>query len=137
MSLHDMTLFRLMQGKMDYMSSRQTVLGQNIANADTPDYKARDLKPFNFKAILEETRRVRPVLTSPAHQTGSRIEDGVGGRAERSRNVYETQVDGNSVNLEEQMYKVTQVTQEYNEVLELYGKQMRMLKTALGRGGGG
>jgi flagellar basal-body rod protein FlgB len=38
--------------RMDWLSQRQTVLSQNVANADTPNYQPRDLKTLDFRAEL-------------------------------------------------------------------------------------
>ena len=52
MDLSKFPVFRMMSGKMRWLSSRQSVLSQNIANADTPNYVPRDIKAPNFKEIL-------------------------------------------------------------------------------------
>jgi len=46
MQLNNLTLFRQMEQKMHWLSTRQSVLAENVANADTPAYTPRDLKPF-------------------------------------------------------------------------------------------
>ena len=52
MDLNKLTLFRLMKGQMGWLSRRQEVLAQNVANADTPGYKPRDLAPLDFEQML-------------------------------------------------------------------------------------
>ena len=49
MDLNKLDVFRLTNSKMGWLSERQTVLAQNIANADTPGYKAKDLKGLIFQ----------------------------------------------------------------------------------------
>src|SRR3546814_774303 len=46
--LNSIPVFRMMQDKMSWLTQRQRVLAQNIANADTPGYGAEDLKPIDF-----------------------------------------------------------------------------------------
>ena len=46
MSLTDSGILSLMSQKLSYIGQRQTVLSQNVANANTPGYKAKDLTPF-------------------------------------------------------------------------------------------
>jgi flagellar basal-body rod protein FlgB len=37
---------------MSWLSARQSVLAENVANGDTPNFVARDLKPVDFQAML-------------------------------------------------------------------------------------
>ena len=46
----DIGLFRLAEKRLNWIEQRQQVLAQNIANASTPDYKARDLSPVPIEA---------------------------------------------------------------------------------------
>lgn len=52
MDLNKLTLFRMLKGQMGWLNRRQEVLAQNIANADTPGYKPRDLAPLDFQKML-------------------------------------------------------------------------------------
>ena len=49
MSLSSMSIFAMAQSKMSWLGQRQTVLAQNIANADTPSYRAKDLEALDFQ----------------------------------------------------------------------------------------
>ncbi len=52
--------FALAARRLDYIDQRQRVLAQNIANANTPNYQARDLSPF-------EARRASRIVDPSAH----------------------------------------------------------------------
>ena len=72
----DIGLFRLAERRLAWVDRRQELLAQNIANADTPDYTARDLPPF--ERALQRTAPgtvpgVAPALsqTSPLHLAGT------------------------------------------------------------------
>ena len=52
MSFNNITLFASVRKRLDWLTQRQEVLSQNIANSDTPEYRARDLKGYKFKDIL-------------------------------------------------------------------------------------
>jgi len=54
MALNNLALFQAMGAKMNYLSTRQGVIAQNIANADTPEYRPRDLTEVDFGAVLTE-----------------------------------------------------------------------------------
>ncbi len=135
MSLNDMGLFKMIARRLDYFGQRQTVLAQNVANANTPDYRPRDLEPFDFRMALRDTRSFRPTTTHEAHLSGTVRGQGPAGVSE-DRHPYETKPDGNAVILEEQILKVSQTAMDHGVVSGLYRKQMNMLRSALGGGGG-
>ncbi|MEK9647431.1 MAG: hypothetical protein VW547_17980 [Alphaproteobacteria bacterium] len=58
MDLPNPRLFSMTAKKLDWLSKRQIVLSQNLANADTPSYAPRDLKPLGFGDLLR--RKDRP-----------------------------------------------------------------------------
>ncbi len=52
MELDKIALFGLVKKRLAWLAQRQEVLAKNIANADTPGYKPRDLKAFDFKQLV-------------------------------------------------------------------------------------
>ncbi|GAK44724.1 flagellar basal-body rod protein FlgB [Tepidicaulis marinus] len=131
MALGDIPLFGMIKDRMHWLTERQRVLSQNVANADTPGYAARDLKEQDFGAVLNEHGPVlKPVRTNAMHI-------GPGGGAGRAAKVEErpdseTTPAGNSVVLEEQMIKVAETQTDYQMVTGLYSKSLGLLRTALG-----
>ena len=71
MDLNKLDVFRLTNSKMGWLSERQTVLAQNIANADTPGYKAKDLKAPDFSSMLNKGTNVPVAKTSKGHLMGT------------------------------------------------------------------
>lgn len=148
MDLNKLRLFTMMKDRMSWLTRRQEVVSLNIANADTPDYVPRDLKPQDFGVVLrrhEVERRGRGGITHPSvgsvevratrpgHLTGE--EDSNGNiKAQKVKRPYETAPDGNSVVLEEQMMKISETAHNYEMTTSLYRKHLGMLKTAIGRG---
>ena len=133
MDLSSLGVFKLMGKKMDWLTQRQTVLAQNVANVDTPKFKPEDLTPFTFRTALQASRTLEPAMTNSAHL---RLAHAAGGPGEvrKDRKTYETKPDGNAVDIEEQMMKLNQTTQDYNTVTNLYRKNVALLKTVLARG---
>ena len=132
MDLGKMSLFASLKKRMDYINNRQEVLAQNIANADTPKYRAKDLKPFNFKKMLaSEKMHVSVRGTNPNHiGTGPvRIRD----YAEDRSKPYETTIDGNQVVLEEQVMKMNESQVDHELTTELYKKNLSLFRIALGK----
>ena len=62
--LSGIDLFRTAADRMRYLTQRQTVISRNIANADTPGYKAREVMPFTFNDALQQ---VGMTVTDPKH----------------------------------------------------------------------
>lgn len=133
MDVSGLTLFRQMEQKMHWLSARQSVLAENVANADTPGYRSRDLKPFDFARHLEQGGNLPMQITAPAHMNGSKGAASVPA-SQRDRFAVETSPNGNQVSLEDQLTKVGETGMEYQMLTNLYRKQVGMIKTALGRG---
>ena len=129
-----LSVIALAKSRMDWVAKRQEVLAENVANANTPKFVPSDIKAFDFKAVLKSTtpavqvavtnaKHVQPVITDP--QT-----------VIRDRRDFESSADGNAVILEEQMAKMGEAKGAYDTAASLFQKQFKMLKTALGKGGG-
>lgn len=120
---------------MDWLGQRQSVLAQNIANADTPDYVPKDLKGSEFARKLEARQAaVPPATTHPSHFSGS-LSRGAAARSHEQDRTYEVAPSGNAVVLEEQMIKVGETQMNYRMLSNLYKRHMNMMRAALGRGG--
>ncbi len=145
----DIPLFAMLKSRMGYLSDRQKVIAQNVANADTPDYQPRDLKAYSFKATPEQqasgqpyrggpvsptaTNGVQMMATSASHMAPSRPAS-VWRAPEQADS--ETTLDGNSVTLEDQMLKMTDARMNYDAAVSFYQKSMAMLKQSTRRPGG-
>jgi flagellar basal-body rod protein FlgB len=135
MELGSLSVFRALQARMQWLNERQEVLAQNVANADTPNYQSRDLKPLDFRDMLHRQERA---LTLAVSQPGH-IAAAAGGAAQRrastEQSKFEANPTGNAVVLEEEMLKVGKTTHDYELMSNLYSKSLGMIKIALGRGG--
>jgi len=128
---------------MRHLSERQRVVAQNIANSDTPGYRARDVEAPDFSALVEATgankgvprvARPRVNLTSGMSMLGASTPSG---GVVLDRSTSETKPDGNNVTLEDQLLRVGEIQADFTALSGIYRKQMGLLRTALGRGGGG
>lgn len=127
------TLFALIDQKMNYLGERHKVLTQNIANADTPGYQARDLRDVNFLQALKSAQSSIPMAqTQSGHMPPLR--PGTNFAVDKLKKPYESSIDGNGVVVEEQMMKAAQNSSDYQVATELYHKYIGMLKTAASRG---
>jgi flagellar basal-body rod protein FlgB len=133
MNLTDVPLLTALRDRMSWLNSRQTLLAQNVANADTPGYAARDLKPMDFQAELD--RQHAPAFCGLATSDPRHIAMSVSGPSQSPAGEI-TQVDtttsGNSVSLEEEMIKVADTQSQYQAASNLYAKAVGMMRTAIG-----
>lgn len=138
MSVNSIGLFKGIMSKMDYLTARQEVLSKNIANADTPGYKARELKEMDFSRLVAPSNkrnvRLAPELTNSNHMRLS----GTAGdpRAESSRDMYEVSPTLNSVVIEEQMVKANKTSMDYQMMATVYRRNLAMIRMAVGMNGG-
>jgi flagellar basal-body rod protein FlgB len=131
MDLQKQPLFQMAQQKMGYLGQRTKVLAQNVANADTPNYRARDLKPVNFQEELKRTNKgVTMVATQANHLPPVSKPENFRSLNNRS---YEASISKNNVVLEEQMMKLGETQGEYEATTTLYRKYIDMMKLAVGR----
>ena len=130
--LGNLFLFQAVKKRLNWLGQRQEVLAQNVANADTPSYRAVDLKSYDFKELLRrEDAQLNMAASGSKHLPGrrKRIRDYA---SERNR-PFETSPVGNNVILEEQMAKIGETGTNYKMATGLYKKHLNMIKIALGR----
>ncbi len=131
MDLGNIPLFKAMMSRMSWLTERQQVLAQNVANADTPNFKASDLKPQSFRDMLSgASNRLTLAATQANHLPGQGAATAF--RAVTDRNA-ELSPSGNGVSIEDQMLKVSGTANEFQLTTSLYRRQVGMLKTVLGR----
>jgi flagellar basal-body rod protein FlgB len=129
----DLSLFAMAQRQIDYLARRQSVLSENVANANTPEYKEKDLAPLSFKDLMAPpAEAVRAVATNPMHISPDvapvRFEEVDVHRPEESK------PDGNEINVEDQMQKIGDIKGDYELAVNLMMKHISMLKTAIDKG---
>ena len=113
-------VFGLAEKRLAWIGQRQSVLAQNIANANTPGYAAQDVTPF------------RDVLAQMERQTES------GGSSQSAASVAKKTVEakslnGNAVVMDEQLEKVAESDTAHQLASNLYKKYVNLFKVAIGR----
>ncbi len=140
MNFTGIPLFSAMKAKLGYISERQSVLAQNVANADTPNYRAKDIKEPDFKTLIARQQsgaslKMHMRVTDAKHLTGNK-NAGAMFTVENRPTTYELNPNGNNVVIEEEMMRIAGNQAEYQKVLGVYKKTVDMFKTAIGRPGG-
>lgn len=132
MDFNNSSVMRMAKTQMAYNMQRQTVLSSNIANIDTPGFKAHDLKKLDFGNMAEaEANRLNMRATAPSHMAGINPYTGPY-RTERDRHTFESSPVENNVVLEEQMGKINQIGLQYQMASGIYRKMNSMFKIAIG-----
>lgn len=135
MTLHSSTLFSLLGEKVRWSVQRQQVLAENIANADTPNFKSRDIKMPNFSRMVKKRQSSFQIMqTQKEHMPSIRSQNDYPIRTENRP--YETDKSGNSVVLEEQLMKMNKTVADHRLAVNLTQKYVSLYRIALGRGGG-
>lgn len=133
MATSDLSVFKQLNARMRWLTDRQAVISQNVANVDTPGYQAREMKPLSFRETLglkqpqaaDGPKHFKLVSTSPSSTSKDTFQKG-----------QETTLSGNSVDLEHELKKSADTALEYQTMSHLYRKHMEMLRMAV-RGNGG
>jgi len=138
MDIGHIPLFAAFSKRMAWLTQRQTVLAENVANANTPGYLAKELKELDFKSLIgsgngTSNGPLRLAADQPGH-----IAPAAANNLTRVVQVADDQsLSGNGVSLESQMMKVSSNASEYALVTTLYKQNISMIKTVLGGGSSG
>ena len=128
MPITDIPILSMLRTRMQWHQERQRVLAENVANADTPNYRARDLAPPNFEHALQ-TASLSLATTDRNHIGG-----GSGSQfADAGDLHYEMRPRGNAVSHEDEMLKLAGNQMDYDAVASLYTHSLALIKTAVGK----
>lgn len=123
--------FRFLQKTLDLRAYRQQVLASNIANADTPNYKARD---FDFagelsRAVDTQSSKIELKTTSARHMQSS--QDNPLGVDLRYRNSLQPSIDGNTVDMDTERAQFTDNAIHYQFAVDRITGKVKNLLTAI------
>jgi flagellar basal-body rod protein FlgB len=121
----NVALFDLAEQRLGWLDARQRVGAQNIANADTPGFVARDMVPFE-KYLAKSI--VVPERTSPMHLVGLTQP-----LASSQTQPMERAPDGNAVSVEDELTHVADNETQQGLVGNLWKSYMGMFMTVLGK----
>lgn len=140
--IHDIPTFAALRDRMRFLQNRQKLLAQNIANADTPGYRPKDIKQLGIDPAsrgADASRRMTTgsiqmrggglAVTDPRHIAAGGSE---GATPDRGAS-YETRPSGNAVDLENEMLKISQNQVDFQTAANIYQRGLSTMKIALGR----
>ncbi|MCB8837930.1 flagellar basal body protein [Aurantimonas sp. VKM B-3413] len=102
-------LFGIASQRSSWLSNRQAVVAENVANADTPGYTAKDI--VSFEEAMKDTQS-RLASSSPLHLAS--LTSGEGGAALSDNNAFEIKNSKKPVVLEQEMLKANEVQRAYS-----------------------
>lgn len=122
--IQNMTIFQLASGLTRHATDRQALVAENIANADTPGFKARDMVAFEDSFAAESALDMR----------GNRV----GHIGHRNETVFTSPFgvespNGNTVSLEAEMMRSSDIRQQHDMAIGIYQKSLQILRTSMGR----
>ncbi|WP_424977630.1 FlgB family protein [Leisingera sp. S232] len=125
----ELNVFKIAYSMATHAGKRQALVSQNIANADTPGYHTKDIKPF------------KEVFAASAHPTGMIASRGshLNGAAGNEMNWVVTSSDDgsdpndNSVSVETELLKGVEVARQHKRAMAIYKSSMNILRSSLGK----
>jgi len=120
-------IFSLAEKRLGWTDRRQNLLAENIANANTPSWRSRDITPFS-KLLAGHGGPLLPVQTAQGHMPG-RLSDAGAVAIMRGEHA----PDGNGVRLDVQLSAVADTETSHELTANLYSKYLSFFRTALGR----
>lgn len=128
-------LLSALTDKLRWTQQRQDLLAQNVANADTPNYRGQELQPFSFGDTLDNL----PLDSGSAGDADDDPmaipiagESSVTGDPQQQLS-FEVRPEGNGITVEDEMMKVTANQLDYEAATSLYTKSLGLIKTAIGQ----
>jgi len=126
MPITDIPILNMLRERMQWQQARQEVLAENVANADTPDYQAKDLAPLDFSQALTAAS-LSLDRTSPEHIAATSADSAFASKSAG----YEVRPRGNSVSHEDEMMNVATNQMDYETATEMYTHSLNLIKLAV------
>lgn len=130
MPITDMPILSMLRTKMQWHQERQRVLAENVANADTPNFRPSDLalpdfeRPENNSAVTLARTSLRHIVSDTEQSNSFQPARG---------SHFQVRPGGNAVSVEDEMMKVAGNQMDYQAATELYARSLKLIKTAIGK----
>jgi len=122
-------IFRMSSAMASHAGHRQALVAENMANVDTPGYRAKRLP--SFAELAESPQQAAPLRASrSAHLFGTKQET-LNAQVVRERS--NPSPDGNTVSVETEMLEAIEVRREHSRALAIYRSALTILHSTLAR----
>lgn len=122
--LDDINILKMASAMARHATNRHQLLAQNVANADTPNYKAKDLEPF-----AEAYSR----LSDRLHENDAPSTEAAPWRTQFIEGAGVASPNGNTVSIEDQLMRAADAQQRFDAATAIYRKMTEILRISLGR----
>jgi flagellar basal-body rod protein FlgB len=122
---------RRLEWAMDASFTRNQLLTQNVANANTPNYKRSDI---DFDSVLQDTfsgSQLPMTTTNPAHFTNSSSGTSINTLPIVRETGTSSRTDGNNVDIEYEMAQISQNSLFYQSLTSVWKQEMSRLKMVI------
>lgn len=119
-------VLQLAAQRTHWLSARDELLAANVANASTPNFKASDMQPFS--AVLDSSE-ISMVSTSPLDIAPSKDDFSEARVVENDSS--EASLSGNTVHLEDEMMKLSEVNRDYSLTTNIKRVMHQMMMASL------
>ncbi len=123
-----LNVFKAAHAMATHAGQRQAIVARNMANADTPGYKAHDIKPFAEVFRGDASGEMR---NSRAGHIGGGEGTADSWQTHRADDL--TDPNGNSVSVELELLKGVENKRQHDRALAIYKSSLSILRTSLGR----
>lgn len=125
----ELNVFKIAYSMATHAGKRQALVSQNIANADTPGYHAKDIKPF--KEVYAAGPRPGDMVAS----RGSHLNGNKGSQMDWAVTTSSkgTDPNDNSVSIETEILNGVEVKRQHDRALAIYKSSMNILRASIGR----
>lgn len=123
----DDTTMRVLRTALDGSAAKQQAISRNLANVDTPGYRATTV---NFedavRSAMNQSKHLPMQVTNAAHYTGMNAGKAAIRGSERPNG--SDRVDGNNVDVDVEMSEMSEVGIEYQALTQAASKKLALLK---------
>lgn len=119
---------RMADALIAHGAKRQRLIATNVANADTPEYRAKDLA--SFAQSYDQTAPAGMRATNSRHISGS--EWGMGAPRIVDANG-EPSPNGNTVSIEDEVFRLADAKREFDLALTVTKSSLDLIRTSIGR----
>ena len=127
----DVGILRLASEAANHATARQSIIAENMANSDTPGYRAKDIASF---AEVLHSRTSLTEFNRPVREGHIPFESYIQGQRVDESSAFGTESpNGNTVSIEDQMVRAAEVKHQHELALGVYQKSMNILRASLGR----
>jgi flagellar basal-body rod protein FlgB len=126
----NLAVFETAHAMAVHAGNKQAVVAQNVANADTPGYIARDLPSFKDVYAPRDSGGQMQRATRDQHMHGT-ANGSVSSMILEDRSF--ASPDGNTVSLETEMLRGTDAKRQHDRALAIYKSALNIVRSSLGR----